>query len=349
MRTEPDLDRGMLLDLLRDRYPLEIERLDFVPIGLDSWSYATVLRDGSRVFLKLFRPTDTGAATRCGAELPLLAALAELGRVPVARPLADREGRLVNTLDGFELSVLEYLEGRTLEDETIWPDVLYAGVAQTVGAIHASTPAIRHLVPGTEWYALPFVSRLASVLATLEAGEASPARDDPTLAELRDLVVPHAVELRAGIERLEELANLAANRRSEDVLCHTDIWGSNLLLSDDGSLHVLDWNGALIGPVEHDLFMFAGTGFFPADRFGWFLDRYEAAFRPVRLDADVFGFYFYRRNLEDLAEFLESLMEGKTEAMDRSEAFGVAVDLLGELPELEVRISDVRQVLQERA
>ena len=111
-------------------------------------------------------------------------------------------------------------------------------------------------------------------------------------------------------------------------------------------LHLLDWNGALIGPPEHDLFMFAGTAFFPADRFGWFLDRYEAAFRRVRLDAETFGFYFYRRTLEDLAGFVDSIVEGRMEAMGPAEALAVVASNLAELPRIEGRIAHVIDVFR---
>ncbi|HEX7473353.1 MAG TPA: aminoglycoside phosphotransferase family protein [Candidatus Limnocylindrales bacterium] len=352
MRTEPDLDRRVLLDVLADRYLLDIERLEFVPYGIDSWSYAAVRSDGTRVFLKLVRPAFVAGATPRGAEFPLMAALADLGRVSVARPLPDRAGRLASAVDGFEISVLEYLEGRSLEDETIWPEALYARVAETVAAIHASTGAVRHLVPRAERFELPFLPPFTAALVALEAGELL-VRGGPPSNELHDLVVPRAVALRAGIGRLEALRDLAHRRAADghgagEVLCHTDLWGSNLLLSADGTLHVLDWNGALLGPPEHDLFMFAGTGFFPADRLGWFLDRYEAAFQPVRLDADVFAFYLYRRSFEDLAAFVAELAGGSADAMDPSETLGIVAGILDDLPELQERVRGVRRVLAER-
>ena len=342
MRLEPDLDRDRLLALLRDRWLPGVVGLTFVPFGLDSWSYVAACRDGSQAFVKLSRRLPSTNAT--SSELPLLAALAA-SKVAVPRPLADRDGGFLNEVDGYEVQVLEYLEGRNLEDETAWPDDLYALVAETVAAVHASTSAVRHLVGRVERYELPFLLPFTETLTVIGADGVVPVGDGPTLATLRDMVVPHERELRLAIGRLEHLRDLASVRDSDEVLCHTDIWGSNLLRSDDGALHLLDWNGALLGPPEHDLFMFAGTDFFPADRFGWFLDRYEAAFRRVRLDADTFGFYFYRRNLEDLALFVGSIVENRMEAMGPDATLGVVADLLAELPRLEARIWHVADVL----
>jgi spectinomycin phosphotransferase len=344
MRTEPDLDQGRILECLRDRYGLYVDGLTFVPYGLDSWSYVARSTDGGRTFVKLTRGAPSRTST--GSELPLLAALATQG-VPVPRPLPDRDGGFVNRIDAYDLHVLEYLEGRNLEDETAWPDELYRRVAEIVAAVHASTAAVRSLVDRVEDHELPFLPGLVASLAAIEAGEA-PSTDDTTVATMHGLVAPRAVGLRAAISRLKQLRDLARVRSSEQVLCHTDIWGSNLLLSSGGAIDLLDWNGALIGPPERDLFMFAGTSFFPPERLGWFLDQYEAAFRPVRLDAATFGFYLYRRNLEDLAEFVGSILEGQTEAMAPAAMLDIVADLVAETPLIEEQIERVAEVLARR-
>jgi spectinomycin phosphotransferase len=349
MRSEPILHRQRLIDLLRDRYLLDVERLEFVPYGLDSWSYVAVCRDGGRAFVKLARQDRLEGTAPPGSELALLAALSDLGRVSVPRPLPDRDGDFIDRVDGFEVHILEFLDGRNLADEEDWPDDLYARVAETVAAVHASTPDVRQLVQRVERYELPFLPVLGAAVRGLVAGEAFPAAGDPALAVLRTRLVPRAVELEMAMARLEQLRERARTRVADDVLCHTDIWGSNLLLADDGRVHLLDWNGALVGPPECDLFMFAGTSFFPAERFGWFLHRYEAAFRPVRLDADVLGFYLYRRHLEDLADFVPSIALGRTDAASPTETLGFVAAILDELPLVEGRIRRIQALLDARA
>ena len=68
----------------------------------------------------------------------------------------------MNDVDGYEVQVFEYLEGRSLEDETAWPDDLYARVAATVATVHRSTSAVRHLVARAEAYDLPFLPQFAA-------------------------------------------------------------------------------------------------------------------------------------------------------------------------------------------
>jgi hypothetical protein len=114
---------------------------------------------------------------------------------------------------------------------------------------------------------------------------------------------------------------------------------------DRGALYVLDWEGAWLAPPEHDLFFFAWD-----DRF-WdlFLPRYERAFHPVRLDSATFGFYFYRRNLEDLAEwFVRILYENNSEEQDRQDLQWVAEDCISGWPYLEKTIAQIEVELRER-
>ncbi len=341
MRTEPDLDKGTLLDFLRGRYPLPVERLDFVPFGLDSWAYLATCADGDRAFVKL---TGRGPSAKSAAsETSLLAGLAAAG-VPVPRPMADRTGARVGAFEGYDVQVLEYLEGRNLEDETAWPDGLYGRVADLVAVVHASTSAVRHLVAQAEDYELPFLPKLTAALPGIQAG-VGPRADDPSLAALRELVRPHTRVLQAAVARLQQLRDLAGARPTAEVLCHTDIWGSSLILDDDGALRLLDWNGARIAPPEADLFMFAGTSFFPPERFGWFLERYEDALGRVRLDPDRLGFYLYRRNLEDLALSVDEIVAGRTDLMAPAAMLTIIAELLDEIPRLEGHVERARAVL----
>lgn len=341
MRIEPSWDKGGLQELLLEQYGLTVTGLTFVPYGLDSWGYVAECRDGSRAFVKLSRPLAGPAA---GPEIALMAALADR-LVPVPRPIARLDRGFLSAFDGFDVKVLEYIEGHNLEGETAWPDDLYGRVADVVAAVHSSTSVVRHLVQRTEDYELPFLRPLVVTVAAIAAGGPLPAGDDPTLVRLRELVVPRVAELQRALDRLDALRDLARERHPDQVICHTDIWGSNLIQADAGTLYLLDWNGALLGPPEHDLFMFAGTVFFPAGRFGWFLERYEAAFEPLRLDPRTFGFYFYRRNLEDLTRFVGSIAEGRIEALEPTETLAVVERLLASLPFLGGRIDHVAEVL----
>jgi spectinomycin phosphotransferase len=328
MKVEPDLDRLGLLELLDDRYGFRAAELEFVPRGLGSYAYVATSSEGARVFLKLFDPDrPESTAHPPGFELPLTEALADLG-VRVPRPIREAAGRHVSHLDRFDVVVFEHVDGVTLEDEREWPEPLYAAVAATLAAIHASTPRVVPLVERTEQHELPF-------LATLERAVEQPHPGG--------LVALPAYELRSRIDRLLAMRDRARAGRGKPVLCHTDFWGSNLILTAQQELYVVDWDGALLGPPEHDLFMFAGTGFFPADRFGWFLDRYTTSFGRLSPNPDLLAFYLYRRNLEDLGDFIAAIVEPGADAREVADAVAFVNGLVAEWPVLDETIEAIAQ------
>jgi spectinomycin phosphotransferase len=153
---------------------------------------------------------------------------------------------------------------------------------------------------------------------------------------LRDLLLPRKDDILGHLGRLRELQTLARMTRREVVLCHTDLWGGNLIQGDDGSLYILDWEGAVLAPPEHDLYPFTG------ERFGVFLATYEREFRPVSLDGDIVRFYLYRRNLEDLTDWVfRILYENTDDEQDQNDLRGIVEDCMSGWPCLEGGISEV--------
>jgi len=123
--------------------------------------------------------------------------------------------------------------------------------------------------------------------------------DEPAIRELgRHLRHPWigdwAEEVAAAIERLDDTRARVKEKVVRNVVCHTDFHGLNLLLDDNGEVEaILDWESAVIGPREFDLWVGADGG----DELANFLDEYGAA----DLDLDHLEFALLARGLRDLA------------------------------------------------
>jgi aminoglycoside phosphotransferase (APT) family kinase protein len=125
------------------------------------------------------------------------------------------------------------------------------------------------------------------------------------------------------------------------VLVHTDLNGSNLLCAPDGTIVILDWEGAMLAPAEHDLFIFTGDDF-PA-----VLRAYRQAGGAPGLYAETFGFYLYRRNLEDLTDWLVTILRENTRAeQDENDLQGIQRDCIDGWPMLETGIRRIAEQLQ---
>jgi hypothetical protein len=186
-----------------------------------------------------------------------------------------------------------------------------------------------------ERFDIPFEHDL---LDGLEALEAVTPGANPGQRDLQNLLLSRKDEILGYLNRLKELQRLAQAAGKEMVLCHTDLHGGNLIVSDQGDLYILDWEGALIAPPEHDLFVLAGDDRF----FDLFLPNYEREFGPVSLDSHVFGFCFYRRNLEDLADWIiRILYENTDDEQNRHDLQGIVEDCISGWPYLESTIREI--------
>jgi spectinomycin phosphotransferase len=136
---------------------------------------------------------------------------------------------------------------------------------------------------------------------------------------------------------------LALDRSREFVVAHTDLHGGNLLLDPAGELWALDWETARVAPAEHDLWMFHS-------KFADFIPAYEQALgRRCEIDIDVIGFYFYRRNLEDLAVNVQQVMDGgRSDEQDLEDLARIQEHGFEAWPNLESDLERVRVFLKDR-
>lgn len=97
-------------------------------------------------------------------------------------------------------------------------------------------------------------------------------------------------------------------------LCHTDLHAGNLLMGNDGGLHLIDWDGLSLAPRERDL-MFVGAavgGRWGRENPAGFGEGYGSDLGDPRWIA----WYRHWRILQDLIEFQQVLLAPG--ALDRS-------------------------------
>jgi spectinomycin phosphotransferase len=181
--------------------------------------------------------------------------------------------------------------------------------------LHLATPQLGLDIPYVERFSLPFESDLVASLSEVEDSSRS---GRPELEPLRLLILPRRAQLLSLLARLRELAEVARRLAPPQVLVHTDLHGGNLIRTPQDELYVVDWEGAMLAPAEHDLFIFAGEGF------ASLLAAYLRTYGSNQLHPELFAYYFHRRLLEDAAEFLHSLLHED----DSPQAFRSDLDLL---------------------
>jgi spectinomycin phosphotransferase len=335
MRIEPTFDHDLLKDALRRHYGLSVERLTFVPQGEVAFSYIVMCADGVRYYLKILDDSRLArlSASRLDFTLPLTYELHARGIFPyLPCPVKTRAGALSTTFGAHRAILCTFIEGVNPDETTLHSPAVWAQLARHVATLHTYAATVVAECPFVETFTLPFESALCDGLRALETVTKN---DGIGRLALRDLLLPHQATVFSYLERLHALAEQARAAPPPLVLCHTDIHGMNLLLHVSGDLYILDWEGAMAAPREHDLYMFTG------DHFPAFLAEYRRWAGAPPLCANLFGFYFYRRNLEDLTDWIVRILyENTDEAQNRLDLESIRHDCVAVWPYFEIDVSN---------
>ncbi len=340
---------GTLTERLRSAYALDVRSVHFLTYGFDSACYAVECADGTRFFLKRQGGTRTARifAARAGFYLPATWMLHYEGVFcNLTYPIKAAGGTFkVDSVDSGgqpeTLILFNWVDGEM--PESLTADDALPEIARLVAAFHQSPSKLRMPPGGVEQFGIPFEGDLLACMGALH--DVGPG-DSAGKRALRDLLLPREGDIVRVLARLRELQALARSRKRPSFLCHTDIHKWNVLVDERGEYVFLDWEGAALAPPEHDLIFFTGDD----ERFAAFLRHYDAHFTaPPPLDADLFNFYFHRRNLEDLTDWLwRILYENAGDARDFDDIEGIKEDCAQWWPHMEAGAEAVRRVLARR-
>lgn len=342
MKDDLGIDRESLAARIGTEYGLWVGRIEFLPKGEVGYCYLIDSDIGLRYLVKVLPSTRMGLKSAKALDfcLPLMWNLFHgnyFRSLPC--PVRTQAGSLKSDFGGMPVVVYNFIEGRTINDERPSDEVL-ATVARQIARIHNCAPYIGTENPPIDDLGIPFKGEMLTGLETLER---TTQGDGEGKLALRDLILPLKEELLGRLGRLETLQPSVRGIKKQTVLCHTDPIGSNILIDARGEVYVLDWEGAILAPPEHDIFAFTG------DRFDLFLDNYEDEFGRVCLKTDFLGFYLYRRILEDLVDWMIRILhENRDEDQNRRDLEGIIRDCISDLPHLEPLIERTDQVLRRR-
>ena len=174
----------------------------------------------------------------------------------------------------------------------------------TLKAVHSSRLAdeFRSRLP-VQTFALPSAALVRRMLDLAETTQF----ENVVAAQFAAFWRENAARIHQMLDRAEDLGRQLQSRSFEHVLCHADIHAANILVSDDGPIHLIDWDGPLIAPRERDLLFVVGSIIAgvvePREE-----DLFFAGYGSVDIDREALIYYRYERVVQDLGEIGQSVL-----------------------------------------
>ncbi len=327
MKVDPVAERDSFIRTLQRAYGISVKDMQFFPTEWLAYCYIVECVSGERYYLKAHAESEPSLFVASSRDfyLPLTYELYTTGVLPhIPHPIMTQDGKFIARCGAYLLILFSYIEADMVGLQGLTDEVL-AKLATSVATLHRSTPQLDLQHPLIERFDIVFEDALLDALEVL-ADATIMVEATAGAHHLRDLLLSHKDTLLGYLDRLKALQRTAKETHGDMVVCHTDLHGENLMLDAEGNLYILDWENAMIAPPEHDLFFFAGE----EDFWQAFFPYYARVFGPVDLNSDIFGFYYYRRGLEDMTCWILRILQGEGHAArDQADLEEVAGCLAG--------------------
>jgi spectinomycin phosphotransferase len=251
------------------------------------------------VYRKGFLPPHALAA------LPVLAELHRRGMSQITYPIASSSGALHEPLGDDVVVVLNYIDAA--QADFFVPRQL-SDLGDLIARLHdltaqLATPAVRE----------PFEPYYGDELwRTFSRARRERGSDDLRIG-LQRFLTERSEELARHWEHFAEVARRCREAQFELVITHGDApW--NVLKDDNGTIHLIDWDGLLLAPLERDTWFFTDK---PE-----FIRAYSARRGDRAPNALANTFYLYDRYFEELLGFSNAILdEGTPEHRSAALAF----------------------------
>jgi spectinomycin phosphotransferase len=311
MLEKPRIPDELIIDRLQAEYTMHPAELTFLPLGADMGTavYRVVADDGTAYFLKLRKGFDEITVT-----VPLF--LKSGGIREIIAPLENRSGQGWADFGDYKLILYPFIEGKNGFERELTNEHRKTLGAALKGIHSSQVPSeLEKLIPKET-----FTPYFRESMRSFQAQAENQTFDDPTAAKLSEFIRTKRGEITHLIKRAETLASALQSQPVEWALCHTDIHGGNILISDQGELYIVDWDNPLLAPKERDL-MFIGGG---VDEI-WKSQREEAVFYEgygkTEINITALAYYRYERIIQDLVAFGEQLLLTDEGGADREQGY----------------------------
>ena len=306
MLSRPDISDDAIASVL-NAFGLRISEASFIPSGdTNSAVYRVTTDDRARYVLKSRR----GDFDEIAASVP--AHLYSTGIRRVMAPIRTIANQLRIHAHGFDWMLYPFFDGKNAFERPLSREQWIA-LGETMRQVHTTIlpQELARRVPRES-----YSPHKRDIVKALDSQVDRRSFDDPAAAELAAFWMSRRGEIRAMVERAEQLAPKMTQQADSFVLCHSDLHAGNVLVGAENQITIVDWDNPILAPRERDLmFICGGIGGSWNDprESEWFFAGYGSA----EIDSLAIAYYRYERIVVDIAEYGQRIFEAVGSTTDR--------------------------------
>lgn len=308
-----------IIDFLTTGYGLEVATLTYIPLGadIDAKVYKAQAEDQSSYFVKLKKGTnhDIGVV--------LQSLLHDVGIAQIISPIKTIHGKSTLHIDNFTLIVYPFIEGQDGFSKNLTLDqwVELGKVLKQIHTFDVPQSIKNHIKK--EDYSAVWRNAVKSIYHAIDAQEIV---TDEVGLNVIVFIQKHRKTIENLVHHAEQLAQKITKQFTEFVLCHSDIHAGNVLIANDGTMYIVDWDQPIMAPKERDL-MFIGGGagnvWNNQEEEEWFYQGYG----KTEINKDILAYYRYQRIVEDIAIYSKQLFLTTEDDKEREVMYQNFIDI----------------------
>jgi len=288
----------LIISSLRNSYGIEVAHITPLALGADADAviYKVQSPNHKTYFVKLKR----GQHDSC-ANLQLL--LHDAGIQEVICPIKTVDNQSQVYAQDLTLTVYPFIDGRDGFTKNLTDDQ-WTALGKALRQIHQlQLPTSIAQSIKQEDFSPQWRKKVKSIYETIEDVIPSDEIASNFLASLKK----HKSLILQLADKAEKLAKIIKEEPTDFVLCHGDIHAGNILIANDSTLYIVDWDEPVMAPKERDL-MFIGAGIGNVWNRKQETEQFYAGYGDTKINQDLIEYYRGDRILQDVVEFYEQLL-----------------------------------------
>ncbi|HHL0264716.1 TPA: aminoglycoside O-phosphotransferase APH(9)-Ia [Legionella pneumophila] len=300
-----------LIKLLKVYYGIDIHAVQLIVGGADMNAFGYKAdSESNSYFVKLkYGHHDE-------INLSIIRLLYDSGIKEIIFPIYTRDTKLFQQIDHFKIIVYPFIDAPNGFTQNL-TEKQWQQLGKVLRQIHeTSVPTAIQQRLRKETYSPKWREMVRSFYNKIGFDDS----DDQITADFKSFFNQKIDSIHRLVDSSEELTQKIQPDLDKYVLCHSDVHAGNVLVVNEESIYIIDWDEPMLAPKERDL-MFIGGGIGNVWNKHHEIDYFYEGYGKTNVDKIILSYYRHERIVEDIAVYGQDLLSRDQNDESRLESF----------------------------